>query len=197
LEKHSKLIVFYNFDYELEMLRSLAWQTPSLANTTSSSPESATSSHSSSSALAADPIDLPWKVEPVRTTSTIEEASHGSIDRSVHGSSVMPLRVAEWNGHNHQPIPKSERWLYLVQYASGAEGWNNTDTDAMLFWSMPYSYKMWHQAHGRIDRLNTPFTDLHYYVLKSTAFIDVAIERALASKQNFNESRYGWTIWEE
>jgi hypothetical protein len=127
MSKHPRLIVFYNFDYELAILRSLA-----------------------------------------------------------NGST----KVAEWNGHHHDPVPSTEKWVYLVHYAAGAEGWNCTDTDAMVFYSMPYSYKQWHQAHGRIDRLNTPFTDLYYYRLISTSLIDKAIAKSLDSKKSFNEKAY-------
>lgn len=127
MEKHPRLIVFYNFDYELDILRSLA-----SGNT-----------------------------------------------------------VAEWNGHKHEEIPQTERWVYLVQYAAGSEGWNCTSTDAMVFWSLTYSYKHWHQAFGRIDRLNTPYSDLHYYVLRSNSQIDQAIKKALQSKKSFNERDFG------
>ena len=123
---HPKIIVFYNFDYELEMLRTLENEMP----------------------------------------------------------------IAEWNGHKHQPIPDGDRWLYLVQYVAGAEGWNCITTDAVCFYSLTYSYKNWHQEHGRIDRLNTPFTDLYYYVLKSNSVIDQAVAKSLKEKKNFNESRY-------
>ena len=126
LVSHPKVIVFYNFDYELEALRSL-------------------------------------------------------------GST---LSIAEWNGHKHQEIPETDSWLYLVQYVAGAEGWNCTATDAMVFYSMTYSYKNWQQAHGRIDRLNTPFSTLHYYTLMSNSPIDRAIAKSLREKRNFNEKRY-------
>lgn len=131
LEYHPKLIVFYNFDYELDQLRSLR--------------------------------------------------------------DVVPL--AEWNGHKHEAIPKEDRWVYLVQYSAGAEGWNCVETDAMAFFSLTYSYRQFHQAQGRIDRLNTPFQNLHYYVLKSKSVIDRAVAEALSVKQNFNESKFiqTWT----
>lgn len=124
---HPKLIVFYNFDFELEALRNLAGDVP----------------------------------------------------------------FAEWNGHKHQPIPETDRWVYVVQYAAGSEGWNCIDTDAVCFYSLTYSYKMFHQAHGRIDRLNTPFTDLYYHTLISNSVIDQAIRKALKAKKSFNESSFG------
>jgi superfamily II DNA or RNA helicase len=126
MKKHPKLIIFYNFNYELEMLRTL--------------------------------------------------------------SNVID--IAEWNGQLHQPIPDSDRWLYLVQYSAGAEGWNCTQTDAMIFFSQSYSYKQMTQAAGRIDRLNTPFKDLYYYTLRSHASIDVAIGKALKGKRTFNEKNF-------
>lgn len=145
LTKHPKLIVFYNFDYELEMLRDLG---QSLA----------LSSGKTGSASA-------------------QSASNGAPN----------FALAEWNGHKHEEIPATERWLYLVQYRAGAEGWNCIETDAMVFFSQTYSYRDWWQAHGRIDRLNTPFTDLYYYHFVSKSVIDRAIKAALRVKKNFNE----------
>lgn len=104
------------------------------------------------------------------------------------------FEVAEWNGHKHQEIPKSDRWLYLVQYVAGSEGWNCTDTDSMVMFSMTYSYKNWEQAFGRIDRLNTPYTDLNYYVFQSNSVIDLAIHKSLKLKKSFNESSLGVKI---
>lgn len=125
LEKHPRLIVFYNFNYELDMLRVL------------------------------------------RTT--------------------LDYPMAEWNGHKHQEIPEEDKWLYLVQYTAGAEGWNCISTNAIAFFSLNYSYKINHQSKGRIDRMNTPFRDLFYYILRSQAPIDLAIVKSLATKKNFNE----------
>ncbi len=132
LERHPRLIVFYNYDFELEALRQLS----------------------------------------------------------------DTVTVAEWNGHKHELWPLTKSWVYLVQYQAGAEGWNCTATDAMVMYSRPYSYKIWEQAQGRIDRLNTPFSKLYYYILGSDSFIDKAVKKALDAKQNFNESAFGKRIWE-
>ena len=130
-KKHDRLIIFYNFDYELEILKSIKF-----------------------------------------------------------GKKVI---VAEWNGHAHEPVPGSEKWIYLVQYTAGCEGWNCITTNAMVFYSQNYSYKVMEQASGRIDRLNTRYTDLYYYTLKSRASIDLAVARALKEKKQFNERKY--TKW--
>ena len=127
-KSHKKIIVFYNFDYELEILKNLDY-----------------------------------------------------------GKNVV---VAEWNGHKHEPTPTACEWVYLVQYTAGAEGWNCITTDTIVFYSQNYSYKIMHQSAGRIDRLNTPFTDLYYYHLKTRSNIDLAIAKALNSKKKFNESGF-------
>jgi hypothetical protein len=95
--------------------------------------------------------------------------------------------VAEWNGHRKHPIPDTDSWVYLVQYTSGAEGWNCTETDAMVMYSLTYSYKRFVQAQGRIDRIDTKFTKLYYYVLDSNNVIDNAVKGALQKKKSFNE----------
>lgn len=122
LQKHSRVIVFYNFDYELEILKS-----------------------------------------------------------------IKGIPIAEWNGHKHQEIPNSDRWMYLVQYTAGAEGWECITTNATFFYSQTYSYKTFEQAYGRMDRMNTPFTDLYYYLPMSDSLIDRAIRRAIVNKRSFNE----------
>ncbi len=128
LEKHPRAIIFYNFDYELEMLKNLCY-----------------------------------------------------------GENV---EIAEWNGHAHQPIPESDKWIYLVQYTAGAEGWNCIKTDTIIFYSQNYSYKVMVQSSGRIDRLNTPYRDLYFYHLKSRSGIDLAINKALMNKKKFNETSF-------
>lgn len=98
--------------------------------------------------------------------------------------------IAEWNSSAHQEIPKGNKWVYLVQYIAGCEGWNCVETDTIIFYSQNYSYKVMEQAYGRIDRLNTPYTDLYYYHFKSHSGIDLAINRALVEKKRFNETRF-------
>ena len=137
ISKHDRVIIFYNFDYELEILRTIC------------------------------------KLYSTQYERFGEE-----------------FEYAEWNGHKHQEIPTTKRWLYLVQYTAGCEGWNCVKTDTIVFYSQNYSYKVMEQAAGRIDRLNTPYADLWYYHLKSRAGIDLAISRALAQKRNFNEGRF-------
>lgn len=123
-QKHPRLIVFYNFDYELELLR----------------------------------------------------------------EGLQDVRTAEWNGHKHEEIPDSEAWIYLVQYVAGAEGWECVATNAVVFYSQTYSYKMFEQAYGRIDRMNTLYTDLFYYILLSDSMLDRSIRRCMELKKNFNET---------
>lgn len=102
----------------------------------------------------------------------------------------LDIPTAQWNGHKHEQIPDTDRWMYIVQYAAGAEGWNCIETNAIIFYSQNYSYKATIQAAGRIDRLNTPFDDLYYYYLRSNSAIDLAIKKALNNKRNFNEQRF-------
>lgn len=210
MEKHPKLIVFYNFNYELEMLRSLT--STSLEEPKDSSfasiPERSTPSRSQCLVDGNDGPSFPdlktsqlndqrlistsSKKAVTTDTSTTTDGhtsattpSESSLDSS-HGTPPSAV-IAEWNGHKHEPIPNSDRWVYLVQYVAGSEGWNCTETDAMVFFSLTYSYKNWWQAFGRIDRLNTPYKDLYYYVLKTNSVIDAAIMKSLKLKKNFNE----------
>lgn len=107
----------------------------------------------------------------------------------------LDIPVAEWNGHVHQDIPDTESWIYLVQYQAGGEGWNCITTDTVIFYSLPYSYRNLEQAKGRIDRLNTQYETLHYYIFKSRAIIDQAIWKALNRKKNFQASAFAKKSW--
>lgn len=192
MRKHPRLIVFYNFDYELAALRSLAnttttcasedesWQTPLPVFTESSLPASRgtpkKASSRSSTASVATPISPVQSLSRTSSTSTTSTRTSGST-----------FQLAEWNGHKHEPIPETESWVYLVQYVAGAEGWNCITTDAVCFYSLTYSWKIWEQGYGRIDRINTPYSVLNYYVLMSNSWIDSAIFESLSEKRSFNE----------
>lgn len=141
LEKKDTAIIFYNFNYELDMLHHLFWN----------------------------------------ADNDVESCDYDFISK---------FEVAEWNGQMHQEIPRGKKWVYLVQYTAGCEGWNCITTDTIIFLSQNYSYRTVTQAAGRIDRLNSPFIDLYYYHLKSHASIDIAISRALVNKKKFNEGKW-------
>lgn len=97
------------------------------------------------------------------------------------------ITYAQWNGHVHLPVPETDCWIYLVQYNAGAEAWECIATNVIVFYSQNYSYQIMSQAAGRIDRLNTPYHDLYYYILTSKSLIDQMVTKALKKKKNFNE----------
>ena len=105
-------------------------------------------------------------------------------------SKTLDIPVYEWNGHRHDDLPNGSSWIYLVQYTAGCEGWNCVTTNVIIFYSLNYSYKVMEQAAGRIDRLNSPFDQLHYYVIRSFSPVDRAIIRALKNKKNFQPGYY-------
>lgn len=96
----------------------------------------------------------------------------------------------QWNGRKHEQIPDKDNWVYLVQYTAGAEGWNCITTDIELFYSLNYSYRIMEQSEGRINRVNTPYKELHYIYLKTPDTIDDAIQRSIKRKGKFNERNW-------
>ena len=102
----------------------------------------------------------------------------------------LGYQIGEWNGEVHSDVPTGDKWVYLVQYTAGSEGWNCITTNVTIFYSQSYSYRTMVQAAGRIDRMNTPFKELHYYYILSSSPIDLAIRRALTQKKNFNEKAF-------
>lgn len=102
----------------------------------------------------------------------------------------MGVECAQRNGQVHDNLPGGDRWVFIVQYISGAEGWNCITTDCLVFYSLNYSYKKTEQAEGRIDRMNTPYTDLYYYYLTSNALIDKRIVASIRDKKQFSEKAF-------
>lgn len=119
------------------------------------------------------------------------------LDAIINFFNELRITTAQWNGRIHQPIPSGEKWVYLVQYNAGAEGWNCTLTDTIVFFSDNYSYKIMEQSAGRIDRLNTPFTDLYYYHFRTSSTIDMTIMKTLKEKKNFSEGKFAGSIFKE
>lgn len=117
-----------------------------------------------------------------------------NIDYRYKGESI---RVLEWNGMKHQEIPNTKKWIYLVQYNAGCEGWNCIKTNTIIFYSENYSFRIMEQASGRIDRLNTPYHDLYYYHLRSKSPIDLAIHSAYLKKKKFNERKFVGDIFDK
>ena len=93
--------------------------------------------------------------------------------------------IGEYNGERHDEIPEGDQWVYLVQY-NLSEAWNCTTTDSMIFFSPTGSYRRFEQCIGRIDRMNTPYTDLYYYVLLSASPVDKRTKKALENRKDFN-----------
>ena len=60
----------------------------------------------------------------------------------------------------------------------------------MMFFSVSGSYNTMEQCEGRIDRLNTSYTDLMYYYMQSNSSVDRATMRSLRAGKNFNESAW-------
>lgn len=109
----------------------------------------------------------------------------------------LDMPVNEYNGHVKQDVPEGDEWVYLVQYQAGGEAWNCITTDTIVFYSLPYSYRNFEQAKGRIDRLNTQYETLHYYIFRSRSIIDQAIWKSLMRKKNFQASAFGKKRWEK
>ena len=104
--------------------------------------------------------------------------------------SKIHYKFTEWNGEKHEEVPQGNKWVYLCQYNSCSEAWNCITTNTMIFYSLNYSYKTTVQAAGRIDRSNSPYDILYYYYLSSYSPIDLAIQKALHEKRNFNERSF-------
>lgn len=140
---------------------------------------------------------LPWLDEFLEGTSSNivifynYVAERDAILGLLDSKKFKARKVFRQDGERHE-VPPQESWsglsrtITLAQYQSGSTGIEMQYADTVVFFSPTYSYTLYHQAIGRIERIGqkSPMT---IYKLCAPESIERSVWLALKEKNNFSE----------
>lgn len=103
-------------------------------------------------------------------------------------------QVFRQDGDKHE-LPHQSTWedlertITLAQYQSGSTGVEMQYADTIIFFSPTYSYTLYHQAVGRIERIGQK-NKMTLYKLSCPSTIEYSVWKAIESKADFSEKMW-------